>query len=184
MLVACNFHNVKLRRRTESGTSLPELMISALLVGTFFASIFELNAVLLRYISGTKENVGAIESVQDRVEKLRSLAFSDLLDPAKMKATSPAESVVLVNAPNASDFAAQVAEEITVTDLNDPARSITYTRAAGKTVTPTHTAAGAFSATPKTTVVKVKVKHSWRMTLGRRDRTEESETIISDGIKK
>ena len=159
-------------------------MISALVIAVFFASIFEVNAVLLRYINGTKENVGAIESVQDRMEKLRSLAFSDLINPAKMKATSPAASVVLVDAPNASDFASQVTEEVTITDYNDPSRSITYTRTPGKTVTPTHVATGSFSASPATSVVRVKVKHTWRMTLGRRNRTEETETIISDGMKK
>ena len=159
-------------------------MISALLVGVFFASIFEVNAVLLRYIGGTKESVGAIESVQDRMEKLRSLAFSDLINPAKMKATSPAASVVLVAGPNSSDFAAQVTEEIMITDYNDPARSITYTRPPGRTVTPTHVAIGSFTAAPATSIVRVKVKHTWRMTLGRRNRTEETETIISDGMKK
>jgi len=159
-------------------------MISALIVGVFFASIFEVNAMLLGYINGAKENVGAIESVQDRMEKLRSLAFSDLIDPAKMKATSPAASVVLVNAPNASDFAGQVNEEVTISDYNDPSRVITYTRAPGRTVVPTHVTSGSFATAPKTSVVRVKVKHTWRMTLGRRNRTEESETIVSDGIKK
>src|SRR3712207_6682183 len=99
------------RRLQESGTTMPELLVTALLVGTFFASIFEVNAVCLRYINASKENIAAVETVQDRMEKLRSLSFTDLISPTAMKATSPAASVILVNPPNASDFGSRVSEE-------------------------------------------------------------------------
>src|SRR5712691_11237968 len=62
----------------EAGATMPEIMVAALLLAVFFASIFELNAVCLRYIDASKESVAALQLVQDRSEALRNLAFSDL----------------------------------------------------------------------------------------------------------
>ena len=162
----------------QAGTSLPELMVTVLLIGTFFASIFEVNAVCLRYINATKESVAAIESVQDRMEKLRSLAFTDLTKTSYMKDT------VLIAPANASVQAKRVTEEVTISDYNDPSTSLTYTRAAGASVAPSNTPAGAFSFPATTSIVKVKVKHTWNMTLNGRTRSEETESIISNGVKK
>ena len=44
----------------------------------FFAAIFEVNAICLRYIDASKEAVAAVHGVQDRMEGLRNLAFTDL----------------------------------------------------------------------------------------------------------
>ena len=49
-------------------------MVTALVLAFFFAGIFEVSAVCLRYISSTKENIAAIESVHDRLEQLRNVA--------------------------------------------------------------------------------------------------------------
>ena len=48
--------------------TLSEVMVGLVLLAVFFASIFELNAVCLRYIDATKESVAALQSVQDRAE--------------------------------------------------------------------------------------------------------------------
>jgi len=45
---------------------------------SLLASIFELNAVMLRYIEASKEAVAGIAAVQDRTEVIRNLAFADL----------------------------------------------------------------------------------------------------------
>jgi len=66
------------RSDANAANTLTEVLITVLLVGIFFASIFELNAVCLRYISASKQSVAAIAAVQDRAEVLRNLAFSDL----------------------------------------------------------------------------------------------------------
>ena len=74
--------NTKLNRSpaqgTEQGTTLVEVMVTAMLVAVFFASIFELNAMCLRFIDASKESLAALQSVQDRSETLRNLSFSDL----------------------------------------------------------------------------------------------------------
>src|ERR1700675_2984726 len=62
-------------KRPQSGTTMVETMVAVALVATFFATIFELNAVCLRYIDASKESVAALQGVQDRLETLRTLAF-------------------------------------------------------------------------------------------------------------
>ena len=61
-----------------AGTTFSEVLIAVVLLGVFFASIFELNAICLRYIDASKESVAAVQLVQDRSEVLRNLAFRDL----------------------------------------------------------------------------------------------------------
>src|SRR6476620_10046782 len=69
-------------RNHENGFTLVEVMVATMLVAIFFASIFELNAVCLRYMDASKESLAALQSVQDRSEALRNLAFSDLTTTA------------------------------------------------------------------------------------------------------
>src|SRR5258708_36847864 len=63
-------------KRPQSGTTLVETAVAATLIAVFFATIFELNAVCLRYIDASKESVAALQGVQDRLEALRNLAFT------------------------------------------------------------------------------------------------------------
>src|ERR1041385_1876671 len=89
------------------GTTLAETMVGLLLLASFFASIFELNAVCLRYIDATKESVAALQSVQDRAEMLRNLAFADLTNAATVQA-------LMVTAPNAAPFAQKATETVKI----------------------------------------------------------------------
>ena len=70
--------------RRESGVTLVETLVAAAIVTVFFVTIFEVNAVCLRYIDASKEIVAAVQGVQDRVEGLRNLAFSDLMSRTYM----------------------------------------------------------------------------------------------------
>lgn len=165
------------------GTSLVELMISALLVATFFASIFEVNAVCLRLVNGSKENVAAIQGVQDRLETLRNLSYTDLTNAAYLRDT------ILPAPSNVSEFGKKVVEEVTVVsyDTDNPAggtvgSGIKLTRAAGASVTPTLVTSDA--AVPTSKAVLVTVKYTWNMALSGRSRTEETSSIISAGVKK
>src|SRR5256886_16575496 len=65
-------------KRTNAAMTFPEVLVAVLLLGVFCASVFELNAVCLRYIDASKESIAALESVHDRCEVLRNLAFTDL----------------------------------------------------------------------------------------------------------
>jgi Tfp pilus assembly protein PilV len=174
---------MKLSSAAESGTSLPELMISALLLATFFASIFEVNAVCLRLVSGSKENVAAIQGVQDRLETLRNLSYIDLTD-ANYLATK-----VMTAPSNVSSLAEKAAEEVTVVtyDTDNPiggtiGTGIKLTRPPGASATPTVVSTD--NTVPNSKAVLVTVKYTWRMALGGRSRVEETSSIVSGGVKK
>jgi len=177
------------RTRHQDGVTLIETLVAVTLVGTFFAAIFEINAVCLRYIDASKEAVAAVQGVQDRIEGLRNLAFTDLTSPAYMMnaQATPAPSgprpVSLVYPSNSSDLASEVTEEVTVSAYPTGSPGITYTRAPGAAVYPSASpnTAGDFSST---TLVKVKVRYTWNTTFAQRQQSEEAETLIAAGTKK
>ena len=194
-------------RKAESGATLPELMITAVIVGIFFASIFELSATCLRYISASKENVSSIECVQDRIEQLRGLDFSSLLNQTYMSVTpavpsaspspSPPQRRNLTVPSNASTLARTATETVKISAYSGGALttpSVTYVRAPGAVisstpfsdtnVTPTVTWTGGSSFPSTTKTVVVDVTYAWTSTLGGISRTETSSTIISGGTKK
>src|SRR3954468_14953627 len=96
-----------------SGTTLSEALIGVVLLVTFFASVFELNAVCLRYIDATKESVAALQHVQDRAEMLRNLAFKDLTDPTSVR-------TLLATPPNAATFAQKATETVQISAFPTP----------------------------------------------------------------
>src|SRR3954470_10719538 len=111
-----------------AGTTLTEALCAGLIVTIFFASIFELNAVCLRYIDSTKESVAAVQAVEDRGETLRNLAFTDLT-------TTTSVQNVLATAANASDFCGKAIETVTI-QAYPTANGVTqFTRSANGTVT-------------------------------------------------
>src|SRR5437660_841216 len=120
----------------QAGNTLAETLVAATLVAAFFAAIFEVNAVCLRYIDASKECVAAVQGVQDRVEGLRNLAFTDLTSPNYMMISQPTPSpsgprpISLFYPSNSSDFAARVTvtESVTVSAYPSGSPSITYTR--------------------------------------------------------
>lgn len=153
-------------------------MISVLLIVSFFAAIFEVNGACLRYIGATKENVAAIQGVQDRLESLRSMAFTDLLSATKLTTALTAPS-------NGADFTiSKVTETVTLTNYPSGTPSVTFTRTPGSTVTPSAVWSGGSSFPATTTMVKANVRYNWSLTLSQRARSEETETIISTGVKR
>ena len=175
--------------RHRDGVTLIETVVAAALVGAFFATIFEINAVCLRYINASKQAVAAVQGVQDRIEGLRNLVFTDLTSPAYMMnaQATPAPAgprpVSLVYPSNSSDLASEVTEEVTVSAYPSGSPSITYTRSPGAAIYPTASpnTAGDFSST---TLVKVKVKYTWNATFTQRQQSEDAETLIAAGTKK
>jgi hypothetical protein len=176
-------------RHLQAGTTLVETLVAATLVAAFFVTIFEVNAVCLRYIDASKECVAAVQGVQDRVEGLRNLAFTDLTSPNYMMGAQATPSpsgpqpVSLFYPSNSSDLASRVTEEVTVSAYPTGSPSITYTRAPGSAVIPSASpnTTGDFSTT---TLVKLNVKYTWNASLGQRQHIEETETLISAGTKK
>ena len=157
---------------SESGLTLVEIMLAVLLVATFFASIFELNAVCLRYIDTTKEAVAALQSVHDRCEKLRNIAFTDLTKASYVQ-------TLMATAPNTSDFCRKATEVVTIRAYPTANGVTQLTRTPQGTVTLNSTAIDLGSS-----LVQIDVSTSWNMTLGGRARTEQTSTIISNGTKK
>jgi hypothetical protein len=198
---------MRLSRDSEAAATLPELMISAVVIGIFFASLFEVSAVCLRYISASKENVAAIECVQDRIEQVRGTDFTSLLDPTYMTVVpavpaasplpSPPQRRNLTVPANASVLAQNATETVTISTFSGGVATtpkVTYTRAPGAVVSPTAFSdtnvtpsivwSGGSSFPATTTAVLVDVTNTWTATLGGQARSETSSTIISAGIKK
>ena len=169
-----NYHNYmkRLERAKERGATLVEILCAALLLAVFFASIFELNAVCLRYIDASKESVAALEEVHDRCEALRNLAFSDLTNTSYLQ--------TLLAAPaNSSDFCKKATEVVAISAYPTANGVTAFTRSPSGTVTRNSTAGDLGSA-----LVKVDVAASWNLTLNGRLRSEQTSTIISNGTKK
>ena len=172
MVTIVNFGMMKLSRLQNRGTTLPETLVGLVLLATFFASVFELNAVCLRYIDATKESVAALQSVQDRAEMLRNLAFTDLTDSAAVQ-------TLMLTAPNAAPFGQKATETVTISAFPTPNGVTQFTRAPAGTVTTDSVAIDLGKE-----LVKVDVKVAWTMTLGGRSRTEQTTNILSNGSKK
>jgi len=167
---------------SRSATTLVETLVAATLIATFFASIFEVNAVCLRYIDASKDSVAALQGVQDRLETLRGLQFSDL--------TNSNYLVNLMAGPaNGSDFAkTKPVEYVTITTYSSSSGTTTgngmvIQRPAGASVTPQVNSNGDANI-PTSDLVQVEVKYTWTTAFGSRTRTEESATIIAAGSKK
>jgi hypothetical protein len=188
--------------------TLVEVVVTAVMVAIFFSGVFEVSAVCLRYIASSKENINAIECVQDRIEQLRGTDFTSLLDqtymsvvpatPAASPSPSPQQRRNLTTPPNASTLAQQGTETVKISTYSSGAAttpSVTYTRAAGAiynaatnfsdtNVTPAVSWSGGASFPATTTTVQVDVTYSWNARFGQRSRTETSSTILSAGTKK
>jgi Tfp pilus assembly protein PilV len=154
------------------GTTLPETMVALVLLATFFASIFELNAICLRYIDATKESVAALQHVQDRAEMLRNLAFTDLTN-------TTAVQTLMATAPNAAPFAQKATETVRISAYPTANGVTKFTRTPSGTVTTDSVATDLGKE-----LVKVEVDVAWAMTLGGRSRTEQTTNILSNGSKK
>ncbi|MDQ6908007.1 MAG: hypothetical protein M3176_14385 [Chloroflexota bacterium] len=178
-----------------------------MILAVFFSGIFEVSGVCLRYISASKENIAAIECVQDRLEQLRNLDFASLTNPtflaaiparpAASPAPSPPQRRNLTTPANESELARYATEEVTISTFNGLSATtpqVKFTRPAGAKidpnpfsdtdVIPTTAWIGGTAFAPTTTAVQIEVKYTWISTLGRRPRTESSSTVVCAGIKK
>ena len=154
-----------------SGTTLVEILVATLLLASFFASLFEANAVCLRFIAASKQSVGAIEVVQARAEVFRNLRFTDLT-------TTSYVQNLLATAANTSDFAKSATEVVKISAYPTANGVTQMTRATNGTVSLDSTA------TSLGTLVKVDISQTWTAVLGGRQRTEQTSLIISNGTKK
>jgi len=151
--------------------TFPEVLVAVLLLGIFCASVFELNAVCLRYIDASKESIAALQSVHDRSEVLRNLSFSDLTTQSTVHS-------LLANPANGSDFCKKATEVIKISAYPTANGVTQFTRTPDGTVSNNSTATDL-----GTSLVQVDVSTSWNM-LGGRARSEQTSTIISNGTKK
>ena len=151
--------------------TLPEVLVAVVLLATFCASVFELNAVCLRYIDASKESIAALQSVHDRCEVLRNLAFTDLTTKSYVQS-------LLATPANGSDFCKKATEVVKISAYPTANGVTQFTR------TPDGAVANDLTATDLgTSLVQVDISTSWNM-LGGRARSESTSTIISNGTKK
>jgi Tfp pilus assembly protein PilV len=159
-------------RRRAMAMTLPEVLIALLLLGLFLPSVFAVNGICLRLVSATKESTAALQSIHDRCETLRNLAFSDLT-------TASYVQNLIVTPANASDFCKNATEVVTMSAYPVANGLTQFTRSPNGTVTTNSVAASLGS-----TLVQVTISTSWSATFGGRARSEETTTIISNGTKK
>ena len=158
-------------KQPTDAMTFPEVLVAVLLLAIFCASIFELNAVCLRYIDASKESIAALQSVHDRCEVLRNLAFADLTT------TSTVQSLLATPA-NSSDFCKKATEVVKISAYPTANGVTQFTRTPDGVVNNDSTATDL-----GTSLVQVDVSTSWNM-LGGRARSETTSTIISNGTKK
>ena len=176
----------------EGGFTLVEVMVATMLVAVFFVSIFELNAVCLRYMDASKESLAALQSVQDRSEALRNLAFSDLTNTAFVRDNvmpanyTPPDPLQPGGGKPPTLFSKKATEVVKISKytipptLPPPGGYTQFTRLPNGTVTTDSLATDLVTAT----LVKVDVSVTWNMTMGGRARTEQTSSIVSNGTKK
>ena len=95
------------RRRSTTAMTLPEVLVALLLLGLFLPSVFAVNGVCLRLINATKESTAALQSVHDRCETLRNLAFTDLVSASQVQS-------LMATPANASDFCKNATEVVKI----------------------------------------------------------------------
>jgi Tfp pilus assembly protein PilV len=156
----------------QSGTTLSEVLIAVILLAFFFMSIFELNAICLRYIDASKESVATLQLVQDRSEVLRNLAFSDLTSTSFLQG-------LLASPANGSDIARKITEVVKISQYPTASGVTQLTRNANGTVTTDSLATDLGK-----TLVQVDVSATWNMTLGGRPRSTQVTSVVSNGTKK
>ena len=158
-------------KRAMTAMTLPEVLVAVSLLGVFCASVFELNAVCLRYIDASKESISALQSVHDRCEVLRNLSFADLT-------TTGTVQTLLGSPANSSDFCKKATEVVKISAYPTANGVTQLTRSSNGTVSLDSVATDLGSS-----LVQIDVSTSWNM-LGGRARSEQTSTIISNGTKK
>ena len=158
-------------KQPTAAMSFPEVLVAVLLLAVFCASVFELNAVCLRYIDASKESIAALQSVHDRCEVLRNVAFADLTTNSYVQS-------LLATPANGSEFCKKATEVVKISAYPTANGATQFTRSPDGTVTNDLTATDL-----GTSLVQVDVSTSWNM-LGGRARSEQTSTIISNGTKK
>ena len=173
--ISANFHtehiNMRLRPKLTAAMTFPEVLVAVLLLAIFCASVFELNAVCLRYIDASKESIAALQSVHDRSEVLRNLSFTDLTTKSYVQS-------LLATPANGSEFCKKATEVVKISAYPTANGVTQFTRTPNGAVTNDSTATGL-----GTSLVQVDISTSWNM-LGGRARSEQTSTIISNGTKK
>ena len=159
-------------RQREAAITLPEALIALLLLGLFLPSVFAINGVCLRLVNASKESTAALQSVHDRCETLRNLAFTDLIT------ISYVQNLIATPA-NASDFCKNATEVVKISAYPVAHGVTQFTRSPNGPVTNDSIATDLGS-----TLVQVTVSSSWNATFGGSTRSEETTTIISNGTKK
>jgi hypothetical protein len=154
------------------GTTFAEVLIAILLLAFFFLSIFELNAICLRYIDASKESIAAMQLVQDRSEVLRNLAFRDLTSISYLQG-------LLASPANGSVFARNITEVVKVSQYPTASGVTQLTRDGHGTVT-----TNSIATDLGTGLVQVDISAAWNMTFGGRPRSTQVTSIVSNGTKK
>src|SRR5882724_1164985 len=114
-------------KQPTAAMTFPEVLVAVLLLAIFCASVFELNAVCLRYIDASKESIAALQGVHDRCEVLRNVAFTDLTTQSYVQS-------LLATPPNGSEFCKKTTEVVKISAYPTANGVTQFTRSPGGTV--------------------------------------------------
>ena len=175
-LYFCNRIDIKRAKSSIAGVTLVETLMAAALVALALASVFEINGVCLRYVKSSKNNLAALQGVQDRLEQLRNLSFANLTSDSYVQG-------LMATPANGSEFLARSPTEVVTLsayptpDANDTQITLS---AGGSSATINSTD----SNLAKAKLVKINITYTWTEAFGGRSRSEQTETIVSAGTKK
>src|SRR3982750_4478400 len=115
-------------KQPAAAMTFPEVLVAVLLLAIFCASVFELNAVCLRYIDASKESISALQSVHDRCEVLRNTAFADLTTNSYVQS-------LLATPANGSEFCKKATEVVRISAYPTANGVTQFTRSSDGVVT-------------------------------------------------
>lgn len=85
MQVSGNSGALRVQAKGEHGTTVVEAVVCVAVIGIALGALMTLNSSQLRLVKVGRETNSASLVVQERVEKLRTIAWPDLVDSNKMK---------------------------------------------------------------------------------------------------
>jgi Tfp pilus assembly protein PilE len=161
-------------RRGAAAFTLIDQLVAVAIVSGFFAALYALNAQCLYLLNSGRQTTAAQQALQDRMEQLRSLRWSQVTDSAYLAAS-------VMNTASASIGSLGNASETLVINSYPTALSpaIQVTRSASGTVTVNSTNA----AVANGDLIRIDATLSWTASPGNRARSVSTTTIFGENTR-
>lgn len=156
--------------RSPAAFTFIENVFAMAIVGVFFGGLYAMNAQCLYVLSSGRGTVVAEQSLQDRMEQLRTCSWSQLTDASYI------QNSLMNSATNGARNLGQVTETVTVnaypTALS-PAISVVRSNGTASTASSNASIANG-------DIVRVDIALSWKAGPGGRQRSQSVTTVIAE----